>query len=294
MTTHDHTAMPEGRDIALLSLGVMGIGMSGPVIALSKMAVPTLIMFRNFLGAITMLPFAIRKKEWQTEVQRTAIGTAAISGVFLAMHFLCFFFAMRLTSVAAGTALTATQPIFTALVISFRGGVIPKRAWWGMGIAFASVLFITGIDLNISLRSFAGDIVALTGAALAAGYVLTGSHAQKNISTSTYTTTCYFICSLTVLPIAVVVNPHVFAYPSREWLLLIALFLGAQMLGHTMFNLSLKRVSPAVVSLIVFFEVPVSAILAFWWMGQNPPAGTIPGIVGLLIGCGIFIFRSHD
>jgi drug/metabolite transporter (DMT)-like permease len=294
MSTHDHTAMPQGRDIALLSLGVMGIGMSGPVIALSKMAVPTLIMFRNLLGALTMLPFALRKKEWQTSGQRKAIGTAAISGVFLAVHFLCFFFAMRLTSVAAGTALTATQPIFTALVISFRGGHIPKRAWWGMGIAFASVLFITGIDLQISLRSFAGDIVALTGAALAAGYVLTGSHSQKVISTSTYTSTCYFICSVTVLPIALFFNPNIFTYPAREWWLLIALFLGAQMLGHTMFNLSLKRVSPAVVSLIVFFEVPVSAILAFWWMGQNPPAGTIPGIVGLLVGCGIFIFRSHD
>jgi drug/metabolite transporter (DMT)-like permease len=59
-----------------------------------------------------------------------------------------------------------------------------------------------------------------------------------------------------------------------------------------MFNLSLKRVSPAVVSLIVFFEVPVSAFLAYWWQGQQPPAGTIPGIFGLLLGCTVFVLRS--
>ena len=119
-------------------------------------------------------------------------------------------------------------------------------------------------------------------------------HAQRVISTSTYTATCYFTCSLAVFPVALIFSPHIFTFPAREWLLLLALFLGAQMLGHTMFNLSLKRVSPAVVSLIVFFEVPVSAILAFWWMGQNPPAGTIPGLIGLLVGCGIFVYKSND
>jgi drug/metabolite transporter (DMT)-like permease len=83
-----------------------------------------------------------------------------------------------------------------------------------------------------------------------------------------------------------------FHFPAKQWWLVIALILGAQLLGHTMFNLSLKRVSPAVVSLITFFEVPVGALLAFWWLGQRPPTGTIPGIIGLLIGCGIFVLRS--
>ena len=294
MSTHDHTALPEGRDIALLTLGVIGIGTSGPVIALSKMAVPTLIMWRNFAGSLVMAPFALRKKEWKTLAQQRAIRISLLSGLFLAAHFLCFFFAMRLTSVAAGTALTAMQPIFTAIIINFRGGHIPKRAWWGMGIAFASVVLITGVDLQFSLRAFTGDLVALLGAALAAGYVMTGSHAQREISTSTFTSVCYFTCSLSVLPIALIFAPSIFSFPAREWLLLLALVLGAQILGHTMFNLSLKRVSPAVVSLIVFFEVPVSAILAYWWMGQNPPTGTIPGLIGLLIGCGIFVYKSHD
>jgi drug/metabolite transporter (DMT)-like permease len=37
-----------------------------------------------------------------------------------------------------------------------------------------------------------------------------------------------------------------------------------------MFNSVLKRVSPAIVSMVVFFEVPISALLAIWWLGQNP------------------------
>jgi len=292
--TKDHTALPAGRDIAFMSLGVLGIGTSGPVIANSLMPVPTLIFWRNLGGAIIMSPFALAKREWQTAQQRSAIKISIFSGFLLALHFMGFFIAMRFTSVAAGTALTAVQPIFTAIYLRFKGGTIPKRAWGGMAVAFLSVLLITGIDIQISFHSFLGDLAALIGAALAAAYMLIGSKAQKSLSTSTYTTFCYGMCALTALPIALFAKLPVLHFPVRQWVLVIALILGAQILGHTMFNLSLKRVSPAVVSLIVFFEVPVSAILAYFWLGQKPPAGIIPGIVGLLIGCGIFVFRSKN
>jgi len=294
MSKNHHTALPEGRDIALLSVGILGIGSSGPVIAASTMPVPTLIFWRNLGGALFMLPFALAKKEWKSREQRSAIKLSALAGVFLAFHFIGFFIAMRFTSVAAGTAITSLQPIFTALYLLFKGHEIPKRAWSGMGIAFLSVILITGVDLQISFRSFLGDIAAIICASLAAGYVLIGAKAQKQLSTSTYTTFCYLTCSITALPIALVTNIHIASFDRRQWLLLLALILGAQVLGHTMFNLSLKRVSPAVVSLIVFFEVPVSAIIAYFWLGQNPPRGIIPGILGLLVGCGIFVFKTSE
>lgn len=292
MQKQDHTALPRGRDIAFLALGIFGIGTSGPVIALSSMPIPSLIFWRNLGGALTMLPFAIRRREWQSRVQRCALRWSALSGILLALHFFGFFTAMRFTSVATGTALTAMQPIFTAIFLRLRGGHIPRQAWIGMAIAFASVLSITGVDLHLSVRSFLGDIAALAGAALAAGYVLIGSRAQRDLSTSTYTSVCYGICAITALPIVALSGYTLFHFPAKQWWLVIALILGAQLLGHTMFNLSLKRVSPAVVSLITFFEVPVGALLAFWWLGQRPPSGTIPGIIGLLIGCGIFVLRS--
>ncbi len=285
--------MPEGRDIAFLSLGIIGIGTSGPVIALSKMPVPSLIFWRNLGGALTMLPFALRLREWKSTEQRSALKFSMIAGVLLAAHFIAFFAAMRLTSVATGTALTAMQPIFSAIYAQFKGHAISRKAWSGMLIAFLSVIYISGIDLRLSLRSFIGDVLAVVGAALAAAYMWFGSKAQRNLSTSTYTTTCYLTCALTALPVALIGRFQIFHFVAREWWLALALIAGAQLLGHTMFNLSLKRVSPTVVSLVVFFEVPVSAILAYWWMGQRPPGGTIPGIIGLLIGSGIFVSRQR-
>lgn len=294
MKDQDHTKLPSGRDIPFLISGVLGIGASGPIIAKSLMPVPTMIMWRNLLGGLVMLPFALKRKEWKTSAQRNAIKWSAISGVLLAMHFICFFLAMRMTSVATGTALTATQPIFAALFIKFSGGHIPRRAWSGMLIAFASVLLITGVDLSMSLRSFQGDLLAVIGGALAALYIIIGSNVQREISTSTFTTVCYLSCALTALPIAIIAGYDLIGFSNNEWLLLIALVITAQIMGHTMFNLTLKRVSPAIVGLVVFFEVPVSALIAFFWLDQTPPAGTIPGIIGLLIGCGFFVVRSKQ
>jgi drug/metabolite transporter (DMT)-like permease len=291
MSKHDHTAIPGAKDLGLLSLGVVGIGTSGPVIAASIVPVPSLIFWRNFGGALMMLPFALRRAEWRTKDQQRAIAWSALAGFLLAMHFICFFIAMRYTSVATGTALAALQPIFAAIYFKVRGGVIPSRAWSGMLIAFFSVAVITGIDLQISLRNFVGDLLAILGAALAAGYVLIGSRAQQKLSTSTYTTACYLTCAATGLVIAIASGSQLFNFEARQWWLVVALIIGAQLLGHTMFNLTLPRVSPVVVSLVVFFEVPVSAVIAYIWLDQIPAAGIIPGIIGLLIGCGIFVSR---
>ena len=294
MKDQDHTKLPTGRDIPFLILGVLGIGSSGPIIAKAIMPIPTMIFWRNLVGALMMMPFAIARGEWKTKAQLNAIRWSILAGTLLATHFICFFWAMKLTSVATGVALTATQPIFAALFIKLAGGHIPKKSIGGMVIAFLSVVAITGIDLNISVRAFQGDLLAVFGGAVGAGYMIIGASAQKVISTSTFTTVCYSTCAILISPVVILTNSDLTGYSGTQWLLLAGLIIGAQFLGHTLFNFTLKRVSPAVVSLVVFFEVPVSALLAFAWLGQQPPAGTIPGIIGLLFGCTLFVLRSNQ
>jgi drug/metabolite transporter (DMT)-like permease len=294
MKDQDHTKLPKGRDIPFLILGVLGIGSSGPIIAKAIMPIPTMIFWRNLVGALIMMPFAIARGEWKTKAQLNAIRWSVLAGSLLATHFICFFWAMKLTSVATGVALTATQPIFAALFIKLAGGNIPKKSIGGMIIAFLSVVAITGIDLNISLRAFQGDLLAVFGGAVGAAYMIIGAHVQKVISTSTFTTVCYSTCAILIIPVVLITNSNLTGYSKTQWLLLAGLIIGAQFFGHTLSNFSLKRVSPAVVSLVVFFEVPVSALLAFVWLGQQPPAGTIPGIIGLLFGCTLFVLRSNQ
>ena len=283
-----HTAMPARPDLIRLGIGIIGIGTSGPLIAMSTMPVLTLIFWRNLGGSLLTLPFALRHSR-----DKAGMKWAVIAGVVLALHFVGFFLAMRMTTVAAGTALVALQPIFAALFVKLSGGHIPSTAWLGMIVSFVGVVLVSGVDLQISFKSFLGDLAALVSAALAAVYIIAGSKAQRTLETTTYTTICYFVCSITALPMALIAGNQIFSFSAKEWWILLGLILGAQLLGHSMFNSVLKRVSPAIVSLIVFFEVPVSAVLAAWWLDQRPPLGIIPGIVLILAGCILVVTRTR-
>lgn len=291
MRERDHATLPSGRDIGLLTLVIIGIGTSGPVIALSTMPILTLIFWRNLGGFFLVLPWALRDLDWRDPKIRQGLRYSFFSGVALALHFIGFFIAMRFTSVATGTALTALQPLFATYFVKRLGGEIPRRAWMGMALAFLGVLIITGVDLQISTRAFIGDLAALFCAALAATYVVLGAKARDSVSTPTYTSIAYLTCALISLLFALVTDSELFNFSTREWLLLVALIAGAQILGHTILNFTLKSLSPAIVSLVVFFEVPVSALLAFWWLDQLPPIGTVPGLLLILAGCAVVVFK---
>ena len=281
--------MPGKSDLIRLGVGILGIGSSGPLIALSAMPIPSLIFWRNLGGAIVTAPFALKHS-----LDRRGVKWSVIAGVLLALHFIGFFAAMRMTSVAAGTALVALQPIFASIFIKVTGGDIPSKAWFGMAISFLGVLLISGIDFSLDRRSFLGDLAAIISAALAALYVMFGSKAQETLETTSYTSICYGICAITALPIAIIGGYQLIGFSAREWWVLLGLIAGAQILGHSMFNSVLKRVSPAVVSLIVFFEVPVAAVLAKLFTIGNQPSGLIiPGVILILAGCTLVVLRTR-
>ena len=281
--------MPARPDLIRLIIGIFGIGSSGPLIALSTMPVPVLIFWRNLAGSLMTLPFALKHK-----IDRIGARWAALAGVLLALHFVCFFLAMRMTSVTAGTAIVATQPIFAAIFVKITGGVIHPKVWLGMFISFIGVLVVTGIDLQLDSKSFLGDLAALVSGALAAAYMLIGSKAQKSLETMTYTTIAYLFTALTVFPMILFSGYDFFQYSQDEWLILGALILGAQILGHTMFNIALKRVSPAIVSMIVFFEVPVAAVVAMIFkIGKQPSLTIIPGVLLIVAGCFMVVLRAR-
>lgn len=283
--------MPAKRDLVKLGVGILGIGSSGPLIALSSMPIVTLIFWRNLGGSLLTLPFLIRNRR---NLDRAGVTWSVRAGVVLALHFIGFFIAMRFTSVAAGTALVALQPIFASWFVKLTGGHIPSKAWIGMFISLAGVALISGIDFSLDRRSFIGDIASIVSAALAALYMLWGAKALKTIEATSYMTICYFTCSITALPIAIFIGQQIIGFPAREWWILIGLIVGAQMLGHSMFNSALKRVSPAIVSLIVFFEVPVAALIAWIFsIGKEPSALLVPGIAIILFGCTLVVLQTR-
>ena len=79
-------------------------------------------------------------------------------------------------------------------------------------------------------------------------------------------------------------------YDGRDWLKLAALTVGAQLLGHSLFNVVLRTTSPTVVSLSILFEIPGAAVIAALFVsGQHVPWLALPSAGLLLVGLALVI-----
>ena len=122
---------------------------------------------------------------------------------------------------------------------------------------------LTGVDVTLSGRALLGDLLALVGGVLAAAYVTVGgalralAPAPREMSTTAYTTICYSTCAAAAARrSAWPAGQQLTGYAGGTWLKLAALTVGAQLLGHSLFNVVLRTTSPTVVSLAILFEVP--------------------------------------
>jgi hypothetical protein len=135
----------------------------------------------------------------------------------------------------------------------------------------------------------AGVLLALLGGMFSAAYTVAGAEVRRTVSTTSYTLLCYSTSALLLLVVCVVGRVQITGFSGTTWLQLVALTVGAQLLGHSLINRVLRTTSPTVVSLALLFEVVGAAMIAAIYLGQTPPLEAIPAAVLLLAGIAIVI-----
>jgi len=128
----------------------------------------------------------------------------------------------------------------------------------------------------------------------AAAYMTTGSEVRRSVTTTTYTALCYSTTAVLLLVVCLVGRQDLGGYSTRDWVKLAALTAGAQLLGHSLFNVVLKTTSPTVVSLSILFEIPGAAVIAALFVkGQHVPVLALPAAALLVAGLAIVISGSR-
>lgn len=283
---------PGARELALMGVAVIGISLSGPLIVATAAPALAIAFWRCLLGSsVTGIWVAWRCRGELRGLSRGQWGLICLAGGFLAAHFATWVPSLRLTTVASSTALIATQPIWAALIARFRGARIPGSAWWGITVAIAGVVVLVGVDVRIDPRSLIGDALALAGAVFAALYVTVAERARRSTSTATVTFGLYGSAAAVLLVLCLALRQPLTGYSTNAWLLILALTVVAQLIGHTLFNTVLATVSATVVSLVILLEAPGSTIIAALALGQIPPLGVLPAI-GLLFAGLVIVIRS--
>ena len=285
---------PGTRDVALMAVAVVGVSLSGPLTAMVVAPVLAIAFWRNAVGAAAMFPVLLtRERSTLRGLRLRDLRSSAVAGLFLAAHFAAWLPSLNMTTVAASIALVTTTPIWTALAARIAGVRLPAAVWWGLVLAVLGAGLIAGVDVTVSWRAVAGDGLALLGAMAAGGYVLAGARARERLATSAYTVVCYSVCALVLAVAARLVDVPLWGFSARDWWLIAAITVVAQLLGHTLLNLVLSSVGPTVVSLAVLLEVPGSLVVALVLLGQAPPLLALPGMVAVVVGVAMVVRASR-
>lgn len=250
--------------------------------------------WRNAAAAAVLLPITgVRRRGELAALSPRGRRLVVLAGVMLALHFATWVGALKLTSVAAATALVTTQLVWVLVIDRLRGVPVPLAAAAGSGMAIVGVLVISGADLTISTRALVGDAMAVAGGLFAALYLVAGGAVRRELSTTAYTSLCYGICAATLLLGVVVTGVDLVGFSTRDWVLIGAVTVCAQFLGHSLLNHLLAVMSPLLISLLLLLEVPLAAMLAAVFLGQAPPWGVYVGLVLVLVGLAIVISRRR-
>ncbi|MFE9205373.1 DMT family transporter [Micromonospora sp. NPDC007230] len=289
-----HRPPPDALTLGALVLAVAAVSSSAPLVAFAAAPALAVACWRNLLSVAVLGPVSLARR--RAEFRALTVGAGrreglycVLSGVALAAHFATWMPSAQLTTVAAATALGATQPVWQGLIARWQGRRLPLAMWAGIAVAVLGAVLATGADFAVSGRAFAGDLLAVTGGMFAAVYTAFGERARATISTTTYTTICYGVCAAVLLVGCLLGGVRLHGYPAGTWLAILGLVAGAQLLGHSMFNYALHRVSATTVSVLILLEAPGAALIAWAWLGQLPRPLALPGLGLLLAGVAVVV-----
>ncbi len=281
-------------DLTALAIAIVAVSSSGPMIAACAAPALAIAFWRCFIGATVTAPFAWLKNQeiWRNLTRRDLVG-AALAGFFLGLHFAAWIPSLRYTSIAASTAIVATQVVWAALIAHGLGVKAPGKEWFGIAISLIGVIMLTGIDVSLNPTALIGDLLALLGAMFAAAYMTVGQRVRKNIPTSVYTTLVYAAAAAVLLVFVLVSDSPLTGYAARDWILILGLTAIAQLLGHTLMNMALRSLSATTISLAILLEMPGAVLIAWFWPGQQPPWQIFPAVVLIMTGLVIVISSTR-
>jgi drug/metabolite transporter (DMT)-like permease len=281
---------PKINPYAAVVIGVLSVSTSAIFVKLCHAPSGVIAFYRLFFSVLFMLPVFLKKHIHELKlITKKDFLFSAFAGILLAFHFILWFESLNFTSVASSTVLVTLQPLFAFVgtYIFFKEKLSAKAIVSGLITIAGSVLISWG-DFQISGSSFFGDFLALAACALITAYLLFGQTVRKRLSLVTYTFLVYLISSVTLFIYTQSIKQPLYPYRISDWVYFILLAIVPTLLGHTLFNWSLKWVSTSVISMAILFEPVGATILAYFLLDESTVWSQIVG--GLIVIGGISLF----
>jgi drug/metabolite transporter (DMT)-like permease len=241
-----------------------------------------------------LVPYALarHRQELRLTFRREALLLAA-AGAFLALHFATWILSLGLTSVASSVVLVTMGPLFVGLGSWLFLGERPRRQM-ALGIAVAAVgsLLISWGDLGKGGGHLLGDVLALAGAVMMAGYLMVGRRLRARCSLVAYATPVYAVAALALVLVCALAGQPLLGHSGTAYGYMLVLGLVPQLVGHSALNWALRHLSATYVAITTLAEPIGASALAYLLLGETVSAHTALG--GALILVGIYVASRSE
>ncbi len=260
------------RRYLILFGGVLACAAAANLVRASQIEPVRLAAGRLLVAAFALLPLFLR--DLRAHRGRFGARDAAASvwpGALLALHFMSWIVAVRMTSIANASLLVnltpAILPLFSWVLSRER---ISRGELAGTLLGLAGVALLVASDFRVSRESFLGDLICLLSMVFFSWYFALGRVNRSAPTVWLYLVPLYFAAALVCLPFALL-QPQTSGLDwTREIWPLLGLGLIPTVLGHGALNYSVRNMRPQTVSLANLTQFIYAGMMGWAFFGEIP------------------------
>jgi len=268
---------PARLGLPALYLSIFLLSLTGLFAKLIPLDATSIIQLRSLVAIVGLAGFmAVRRRRFRIAGVRAGLGVYGL-GLLLGLHWVSFFHAMQVSTVAVGMLAMFTFPVITILLEPVFCG---RRLTAGDVLAGLAVLVGLGIMVGPGLT----DLQRPVTLGVLSGVVSALLFALRNLlqkywfaGASSESLMFHQVIAITLLLAPFIDLPHIQALDAGGIVMIVLLGLVCTATGHTLLTFSLKQLPAKSVALIQCLQPPVAALLAWWVMGENPGVRVLVG-----------------
>lgn len=279
------------RSFLKLHFAVLLFGLPGILAKLIALPAVYIVLVRTVLGAISLYLVIRFRKESLNKANKKQIFTFVLLGFILAMHWLTFFYALKISTVSIAVLTAANFPMFVAFIepIVFKNRINKKDIFLGLMVVAGTALLVP--DFNLAESSFRGALWGSLSGFLFALLSVGNKFSVKSCSPLILAFYQNAFAAIVLLPSLFLLGRRSVCMQDIVYIIILGVVVTA--LAHTMYIDSMRRISAFLAGMTASLSPIYAIILAYLFLGEKVEVNTILGGLVILLAC-LFAVKTRD
>ena len=256
--------------------------------ALASFSTPSIIWLRVTVGALVLIPLALRSGDLKKAIKYWPF---VLAFAFIEMVGPWFLIPEAQRSVSSGLAslIITTVPFFGILIVGLRGdkSVWHPKTLLGLILGGIGVIGLIGIDVlrdNLELLPILMLLLAALGYSIAP--IIVADKLRDVPMFAVIALSLAMVSVIYAIPAAITLPSEIPQASLESWIGVLSLGILTTAIAFVVFFTLVKEIGPARAELIVFVNVAVAVLLGVLVLGE-------PFTIGMMFGFPLIIFGSY-